>query len=210
MRSGVKLFASYHRRAMASFLSPSPIPLAGRDVSNEGQEMPRLIRTSNQVACHSPAAIGGGLGWGNRAMTGAPKRGFPLPDLPQVGGRRCIRHVRLSLLQQLPAANPLECRPNFYACVSGDDHAARSALRHPVRACPHRAGHRQEPLFPGAALQRHGPRPSARPRGDARHEGGRRLGRGLDRGMRDPPLAATSRPMSRRGCGTITTSRTTR
>ena len=84
-------------------------------------------------------------------------------------------------------------------------HATRSALRHPVRARPHRSGNGEEPLLPGPSLQRHGPRHAGSARGHARGEGRRRLGGRQHRGMRDPSDGRHLARTSKRGCGTTPT-----
>src|SRR5262249_61651923 len=68
-----------------------------------------------------------------------------------------------------------------------EGYAPRPPLRHPVRAGENRSEDGEEPLLPGAALHRHGIGLSADPGGHARHEGGRRLGRGEHRILLDPP-----------------------
>ena len=114
------------------------------------------------------------------------ERTTPTPTLPQLGGgRTCASYAIASTrCTQLPlGAKPLQCPP-ICQCVSGDFHDARSPLRHPVRAGaigPVTARNRfyQVPHCNGMGR-------SPRPRRHARHQGGGRLGGGLDRGDRNP------------------------
>ena len=59
---------------------------------------------------------------------------------------------------------------------------------------PDRAGDGAQPVLPGAALQRHGPSAPQRACRDARRQGRGRLGGGLHRGGRVPPLRPSVAP----------------
>ena len=75
-------------------------------------------------------------------------------------------------------------------------------LFEPVRIGPRRGA---QPLLPGAALQRHGLPRCLGPGRHARHEGGRRLGRGLHRDGGDPPHGGCRALSSSSACGATMT-----
>ncbi len=102
----------------------------------------------------------------------------PYVDLP-VAGNRAVADAPVS--RDRPAAHGLTPRIDswhraVYSLRRELPDAPESTLRHPVRTGPDRAEDGEEPLLPGAALHRHGLRPTTQRRPAPGDQGRRWLG----------------------------------
>ncbi len=166
---------------------------AGRHVPGVAAHARALPRVAHHLAA-VPLAGPSDVGQAGRA-DGRPGRGAGVEE-----AARELRGSRASTTRSTRS-----CRSSWRAarrCSTRE----RPAPRHPLRARPDRAGDAAEPLLPGAALHRVRRHEAVHAGRAPRHEGRRRLGRGVHGVLLDLPhlrrrAVRLLAPVGRRGRG---------